>query len=156
MGKSMKEVTTNIDGVFLTSLKIIHVPAGDVLHAMKYSDPGYAGFGEAYFSTVESGAIKAWKRHKRMTLNVVVPVGSVRFVLYDDRINSKTNGIYQEVILTRKNYFRMTVPPMVWMGFQGLDKHTSMLLNIADIEHFSEEADKKEISEIQYDWRLNK
>jgi dTDP-4-dehydrorhamnose 3,5-epimerase len=45
---------------------------------------------------------------------------------------------------------------MVWMGFQGMGKNTSMLLNIADIEHVPEEADRKVINEIKYDWELNK
>ena len=30
---------------------------------MKAVDPGYAGFGEAYFSMVDRGAVKGWKRH---------------------------------------------------------------------------------------------
>ena len=42
-----------IKEVVLTPLKIIENPAGNILHAMKASDQGYAGFGEAYFSTVD-------------------------------------------------------------------------------------------------------
>lgn len=148
--------TSNIDGVLLTPQKIIDVPGGDVLHGMKCSDPGYIGFGEAYFSTVELSVVKAWKRHRDMTLNLIVPLGAVRFVIYDDRQNSVTNGKYQEIILTRDNYCRMTVPPMVWVGFQGVDQNTSMLLNIANIEHSPEEADRKEMNEIKFDWNLTK
>jgi len=47
-----------IDGVELTPLKIIEVKDGNVLHALKKSDIGFEGFGEAYFSNVESGQIK--------------------------------------------------------------------------------------------------
>jgi dTDP-4-dehydrorhamnose 3,5-epimerase len=147
---------STIDGVLLTPLKVIDVHGGDVLHGMKHRDPGYSGFGEAYFSTIEPGVIKAWKRHKKMTLNLIVPMGMVRFVIFDDRKNSKSYGKYQDVILSRSNYCRITVPPMVWMGFQGMGKNTSMLLNIADIEHVPEEADRKVINEIKYDWELNK
>ena len=153
----MIESVSNIDGVLLTPLKVINVPGGDVLHGMKCSDSGYLGFGEAYFSEVEPGAVKAWKRHKKMTLNLVVPMGAVRFIIFDDRQNSKSNGKYQEVILSRNNnYSRLTVPPLVWMGFQGIDDKTSMLLNIADVEHVPEEADRKEMNEIKYDWELTK
>lgn len=156
MGESVTSGISSIDGVLLTLLKIVNVSGGDVLHGMKRSDPGYSDFGEAYFSIIESGVVKAWKRHKNMTLNLVVPLGAVRFVIYDDRANSKSNGKYQEVILSRGNYYRMTVPPMVWMGFQGIDVNTSMLLNIADIEHEPDEADRKEIIEINYDWEFIK
>jgi glucose-1-phosphate cytidylyltransferase len=151
----LKENISNIDGVFLTPLKVIDVPGGDVLHGMKCDDPGYAGFSEAYFSTVEPGVVKAWKRHRQMVLNLIVPTGSVRFVLYDDREDSVSNGFYRQVILSRKNYYRLTVPPMLWMGFQGADETPSLLLNIADIPHAPIEVDRKDIKEIKYDWELN-
>ena len=61
----------NIDGVILTPLKKITHPRGDILHAMKENDSGYAGFGEAYFSTIKHGEIKGWNRHKQMTLKWV-------------------------------------------------------------------------------------
>lgn len=152
----MNECVSSIDGVLLTPLKVINVAGGDVLHGMKCSDPGYSGFGEAYFSVVEAGVVKAWKRHRQMTLNLIVPLGSVRFVIYDDRQNSVSYDKYQEVVLAIDNYCRLTVPPMVWMGFQGVDENINMLLNIADIEHLPEEADRKEINAIKYDWGLTK
>jgi dTDP-4-dehydrorhamnose 3,5-epimerase len=147
---------TNIDGLFLTSLKVIKVPGGDVLQGIKFSDCGYEGFGEAYFSMIEQGVVKAWKRHSKMTMNLVVPMGKVKFVIYDDRQNSSSNGKFQEVILSKNNYCRLTVPPMVWLGFKGLDKNTSILLNVANIEHVFEEAERKEINEIRFDWELIK
>ncbi len=141
-----------IDGVLLTPLKIINVSGGDVFHAMKNSDDGFAGFGEAYFSAVETGAVKAWKRHREMILNIIVPVGEIRFIIFDDRNKSKKQ--FQEVLLSKNNYCRLTVPPMVWMGFQGMDRDTSMLLNVASIPHVSSESDKKTINEIIFDWSM--
>ena len=90
----------NIEGVLLTPLMKISHSKGDVYHAMKKSDNGYAGFGEAYFSMVKQGEIKGWNRHKRMTLNLIVPIGKVVFVLYDDREKSKSKGNFLSVILT--------------------------------------------------------
>lgn len=145
-------LSSGIDGVVLTSLRIIDTPGGDVLHGMKRSDTGYAGFGEAYFSSVKKGVVKGWKRHRCMTLNLVVPVGAVRFVLYDDRLDSPNCGMFQDVTLSISNYQRLTVPPMVWMAFQGEGEEGGMLLNIASIEHDPEEADLKAIEEIAFDW----
>ena len=142
-----------IDGLIITPLKIVDVPNGNVLHAMKSEDSGFSGFGEAYFSAIESSAVKAWKRHHHMTLNIVVPVGKIRFVIFDDRVEGNTQ--FQEVILSQQNYCRLTVPPMVWMGFQGMHDDKSMLLNIADISHNPNESDRKAISEIKYNWALN-
>ena len=73
----------NIDGVILTSLEIIPVEGGNVLHAMKNGDTGFSGFGEAYFSSVEHKVIKGWKRHFEMILNIAVPIGHIRFILFE-------------------------------------------------------------------------
>ena len=139
--------------ILITPLSIIDTPGGNVMHVIKKTSTGYTGFGEAYFSQVEGGAIKAWKRHKEMTLNLVVPVGKIRFILFDDREDSKHQ--LQEIIISEDNYCRLTVPPMVWMGFQSLSNGESMLLNIANIEHDANETDHLEIDKINYDWSIN-
>ena len=142
-----------IKGVIISYLDVIDTPGGNVMHAMKGTSAGYSGFGEAYFSQIDKGAIKAWKRHKKMTLNLIVPVGKIRFVLFDDREVSNTQ--FQEVIISKDNYCRLTVPPMVWMGFKNLSNEDSMLLNIANIEHDSNEVDRLEIDEINYNWSIS-
>ena len=71
----------NINGCRLSPLKVIPKAGGSVLHALKMSDVGYSGFGEVYFSSAGPGITSDWKRHKRMTLNLIVPVGEIKFVL---------------------------------------------------------------------------
>ena len=142
-----------IDGVIITPLDVVNTIGGNVLHGMKLTDQGYSGFGEAYFSTVESGAIKGWKRHHLMTLNLMVPIGAIRFVIYDDRQNSPSTNKFQEILLSRcDQYSRLTVPPMVWLGFQGCDNNTNIVLNIASIEHSPSEVDRRELNKIEFDW----
>jgi dTDP-4-dehydrorhamnose 3,5-epimerase len=142
-----------IEDVLITYLDVIDTPGGNVMHGMKVTSAGYKGFGEAYFSQVDEGAIKAWKRHKKMTLNLMVPVGKIKFVLFDDREATKTR--FQEVIISIDNYCRLTVPPKIWMGFQGLSDGGSSLLNIANIEHNPVEVDRLEIEKINYDWSIS-
>jgi dTDP-4-dehydrorhamnose 3,5-epimerase len=136
--------------ILLNSLRIIDTKGGNVMHAMKKVDLGYVGFGEAYFSEIEFESIKAWKRHKEMTLNLIVPVGKVRFALFDDRENKM--GERSSYALCRDSYSRLTVPPMVWVGFQGLEKGVSIILNIADIIHDPNEVERKNIDEIEFNW----
>lgn len=81
-----------IEGVSLHSLKQISVPKGDLWHAFKMNDEGFVGFGEAYLTQIEPHQIKGWKRHNRYVLNIVVIVGAVKFVIYDDRQESITRG----------------------------------------------------------------
>ena len=141
-----------IDGVIFTPLPIINTVGGDVLHGMKESDEGFHRFGEAYFSTIKSGAIKGWKLHQEMVLNLVVPEGSVGFVIFDDRADSETEGKLSEILLSRNNYGRLTVPAKLWVGFQGLDENDSLLLNIASIPHDPDEVEHRALDEIDYDW----
>lgn len=144
-----------IDDVTLTPLSIIPVPGGDVMHALKSSEVGFENFGEAYFSNIEFGVIKAWKRHRQMQLNLVVPIGQIKFVLFDDR-NGVESSVFQEVFLSSKNYLRLTIPPLIWVGFQGLAEENSMLLNIASIEHSEGELDRRSLKDINYSWELSK
>jgi dTDP-4-dehydrorhamnose 3,5-epimerase len=138
------------DGVLLTPLQIINTPGGDVLHAVKKIDLGFKNFEEAYLSEIQQNQIKAWKRHKKMTLNLIVPSGKVRFVLKNSQKNSDPG--FQEVTLSRDNYARLTIPPMVWFGFQGVSKKNGLVLNIADFMHDANEIERKTLSEIKFDW----
>ena len=138
-------------GVIETSLKHIRVPGGDVLHALKITDEGFDGFGEAYFSMVEFGAIKGWKYHKRMTMNLIVPLGSVKFV-FDEKCPA--NCAFSETIIGLNNYSRITVPPKVWFAFQGQESPFSIVLNIANIVHDWEESERLSIEELPYDWKI--
>lgn len=141
-----------IEDVILTPLKKITHPQGDILHGLKNIDSGYVGFGEAYFSTVIKDETKSWKLHTKMTLNLIVPVGAIRFVLYDHRENSSSFMKFYDIILSPKNYFRLTVPPNIWLAFRGIDEGLNLLLNIADLQHDPLEVMRKELSEIPYHW----
>ena len=134
-------------GIKLTTQKIIPNHGGDILHGIKATETEFAGFGEAYFSLIHSGAVKAWKRHKRMTLNLLVPSGLVRFVVID-----RKQEVREFQISPDTHYARLTISPGVWFGFQGLSEQTSIVMNIADIEHDPEECETKAISEFSFNW----
>ena len=142
-----------MEGVILTPLKQIIHPKGDIYHGMKVSDPGYHGFGEAYFSTIYCGDIKPWKKHLRTTLNFMVPVGKIRFVLYDDRLESSTRNLFFDRVLGVDNYQRITIPAGIWVAFAGIGTSLNLLLNIANLEHDPMEIERKEnLHDIHYDW----
>ena len=135
------------DFIRISPLKRIPVQGGDVLHVLKNTDEGYNNFGEAYFSAINKGTIKAWKRHREMTLNLVVPVGLVRFVFCTPDMKE-----FREEIIGESNYVRITVQPGVWFGFQGLHSSESLILNIGNIKHDPNEVDRKEITDINFKW----
>lgn len=140
-----------IDGVYLHPLKQIIVPNGNLYHALKSTDEGYCGFGEAYFTHIEPGKVKGWKRHNLMTLNLIVIYGKVKFVIYDDRSNSPTYGHFQEIELSpENNYQRLTIAPGLWMAFYGAYNATSIIMDIIPQPHNPSEADKKALENIPY------
>jgi dTDP-4-dehydrorhamnose 3,5-epimerase len=122
-------------GATITPLRRILNPKGDVFHGLKVSEDSFKGFGEAYFSSVHSGVIKGWKRHREMTLNLIVPTGTIEFYLYS---GDGSNG--ESVCLGDSRYARLTVPPGIWMAFQGIGEGLNLLLNVANIPHDPDEA----------------
>ena len=86
----------------------------------------------------------------------VVLVGVVKFVIYDDREGSITRGQFQEIVLSpRDNYQRLTVASGLWMAFAGVDTNqTSMLMDFIPELHNPDEADRKELSEIPYNFNV--
>jgi dTDP-4-dehydrorhamnose 3,5-epimerase len=138
--------SVSVTQILITPLKRIQVPGGDVLHGMKCSDPGYVDFGEVYFSIVEGGAIKAWKRHLRMTLNFVVPLGTVLFAFIDEE------GAVREEEVGENRYVRLTVPPGIWFGFKGVGNNKNMVLNLANIPHNPREIERLSLVNFDYIW----
>lgn len=143
-----------IDGVLITPLRTIPDERGSVMHMLRSDAPHFVAFGEIYFSTVNPGAVKAWHRHKVMTLNYAVPHGQIKFVLYDDRPGSPTHGAIQEIAMGPQSYALVTVPPMVWNGFKGIGLHPALVANCASIPHQADEIERLDPhgGVIPYDW----
>ena len=141
--------SVSLSDILVTPLARICVDGGDVMHALKNNDPHYSGFGEAYFSWLDHGVVKAWKCHTQMTMNLIVPLGQVKFVFCD--LDSQPE-IFRIEEIGDNNYSRLTVPPGIWFGFQGLKVDASLVLNIANIPHDPFEVKRIHKSEINYNW----
>jgi len=138
-----------IDGVLLTPLRRLPGPAGDLLHAMKASAPGYAGFGEAYFSEIHEGAVKSWRRHRAVTANLVVVVGAVLFVVRDPAVPDNAEAFR---LSATDAYGRLTIAPGLWFAFKGLGSGTSLVLSVSNREHDPAESDTLPLDAFPYAW----
>jgi len=143
-----------IEGVRITPLRQIEDERGKVMHMLRSDTQDFVRFGEIYFSCVLPGAVKAWKLHQHMVLNLAVPHGMVKLVLYDDRETSSTQGEIQEIVMGESNYILVTVPSKVWSGFKGLSDDMAMLANCATLPHSPDECERREMTDnfIPYDW----
>ena len=128
-----------IKDVTISKLKIIEDKRGKVMHMMRNDSKVFQSFGEIYFSTIYKDVIKAWHLHKEATLNYACGSGEVKLVLYDDRTESDSRGIYEEIFLTPENYFLVTIPPNIWNGFKGLAKGESIIANCLNLPHNEKE-----------------
>tara|TARA_Y100000739_G_scaffold223933_1_gene227545 strand:- start:696 stop:1121 length:426 start_codon:yes stop_codon:yes gene_type:complete len=131
--------------ITIKSLKKIPLEEGDVLHVLKSSEDEFHGFKEAYFSQIKNNKIKAWKRHLKMTMNLVVPIGKVQFNFYDENKNLLNN-----IIIGEDNYSRVTVKPKVWFGFKGLSLDKSYILNISNESHDPSEVEREPLSFLNF------
>ena len=71
-----------------------------------------------------------------MTMNLIVVSGDIKFYFTDGL------DVYDIYTVGESNYSRLTVPPQVWFGFTGLSSQTSILCNLADIEHDPNEVER--------------
>jgi dTDP-4-dehydrorhamnose 3,5-epimerase len=141
--------------VKLTHLQIVSSEHGAVLHMVKNIDSTFAGFGEIYFSTIAQGQRKDWRRHNIATAQLAVPIGRVRFALFDDRGDSHSNGATWDVTLGRDHYFLLTIPPGVWFAIQNVGTSEALIANCSSMPHDPTSIDRRPLStvDIPYDWR---
>ena len=137
----------NLKKIKVFELKKFKNAKGNVLRGFRKTDkyPGISA--EIYFSWINKKAIKGWKLHKKMTMNLIVPVGTIKFVFYD---NSK----FKEIIIGDKNYSRIYVPNNIFFAFQNLSTKKSLVVNNASIIHQKKnEIVTKKLNEIDYKWK---
>lgn len=140
-----------IDKIKVVEQKKIISDNGKIMHFIKKSDTEFSGFGEAYFSTVKKNSIKAWKMHRRMKCNIIVPYGEIVFVVMKKN-NSEDKSDFDIINLSSENYKRLTIPPNLWFGFKGIKFEESILINLSNEEHDPDEVDRKDINEINFNW----
>lgn len=155
-----RKMETGISGVFLQPLAIIPAEGGPVLHMLRsgYALMPEAGaqFGEIYFSQVDTGAVKAWKLHKRQNQLFAVPMGKIRIVLYDGRSCSPSCGQKAVLELGRPDaYFLLSIPACIWYGFAGISAGPALICNYASVAHDPEEAERlpPDSPLIPYSWQ---
>lgn len=138
-----------IAGVTLTPLRQVTDRRGAVLHMLRADAKDFSRFGECYFSEVVPYAIKGWKRHHRQTQNVAVPIGRVRFAIYDPRESSATCDYCEVIELGRPDaYARLCIPPLVFYGFTCTSPLPALVVNCTDIPHDPAESETIALEEL--------
>ncbi|MFQ5787671.1 MAG: dTDP-4-dehydrorhamnose 3,5-epimerase, partial [Thermodesulfobacteriota bacterium] len=129
---------------------------GKVMHMLRSDSTLFTKFGEIYFSVVNPGAVKAWKKHYKMTQHCAVPVGKIKLVLFDNRVNSSTYNKTEILDVGEDNYSLIKIPQLIWYGFKGVSSKPSLIVNCSDIPHDPGEIERLSTfdTKIPYDWSL--
>lgn len=136
------EKKLKIQGLEFFPIKVFENEKGKLFHHVRSDSPYFAQFGEIYYSMTYAGVIKGWKLHHEVTQIFVVPIGSVRILLYDLREGSPTHGCHDLVDLGHDvgNYGALKIPPGLLYAFGTLGEATSLVANQISMPHRPEES----------------
>ena len=135
-----------MDEISIKNLSIINNKKGDILKGFLKSDNKTINVKEVYFSEINPKQIKAWKKHNKMTSNLIAVKGEIKIV-----VQKKDKSFVTEII-SKKNYKMISIPPNFWFGFQCISTEAGMLANISNEEHDDLESDRLDIDKILFDW----
>lgn len=143
-----------IPGVEIRPLGVIADERGAVLHMLRADAPHFQGFGEIYFSLVNPGAVKAWRRHRSAVMNLAVPVGEAVIAIYDERSDSPARGIAMDIVSGQSNYCLITIPAGVWSGFTAISDYPAVIANCSTLAHDPAEVERRPADDpaIPYRW----
>jgi len=109
--------------------KTILVENGNVKRGLRSSDNSFEGFGELYFTEVNKNKVKSWKRHTKMTLNLLPVIGDIVLYIKRDLLDTP-----EEVIFGSDDYKLVCIETNVWFAFKGI-ADVNVMANLASIEH---------------------
>ena len=88
--------------------------------------------------------------HTEMTLNIIVPIGSILFNFIDLREKSESYQTQIKLLLGDDNYKRVTIPPRIIFAFKGMGMGTNMLANITNMPHDDAECQNLELNKYSF------
>ena len=127
-----------ITGLKIIRNKIIKNKKGDILKFLSIRDNFFKKFGEIYFTEIRKNKIKGWNYHKKNTCLLTVPSGKVKFFFIDGRSKSKSYYKEEQIVISKKEYRLVLVPPGIWFSFKSLNK-LSIVANCINNPHSDKE-----------------
>ncbi len=127
------------------NIKIIKNSNGNILKGIDKNSIYFNGFGELYFSLIKKNSIKAWKKHNKITSVFFVPMGNVKFVLFND-------GKFKSYNIGENNYRLLRIKPKIWYGFKGIGKDKNIIVSLINKVHNDKEMERKNLDFFKFNW----
>jgi dTDP-4-dehydrorhamnose 3,5-epimerase len=145
-----------IDGVAARRAKVIGDERGRLGEIMRADDPWFEKFGQVYFTTTYPQVVKAWHYHKKQTDHFYVIKGTVKMALYDERKDSPTYGMVNELYLGEQCPGLVRIPPGVQHGWMCVGPSEAYIVNVVSEMYNYDEPDEFRTpphdNHIPYDW----
>ncbi|GAB6087933.1 polysaccharide biosynthesis C-terminal domain-containing protein [Alkaliphilus crotonatoxidans] len=145
-----------IHGVEIKELDYRCDERGRLIEILRNDEAMFNGFGQVYLTTVYPGVVKAWHYHKLQEDHFFVVKGMLKLVLYDDRPDSETKGMVNEIFMGEYKTILVKIPPMVYHGFKGIGIGETLVLNIPTKAYNHQQPDEYRIdpheNHIPYQW----
>ena len=145
-----------IDGVEARRAKVIPDERGRLGEILRADDPWFEKFGQVYFTTTYPGVVKAWHYHQKQTDHFYVVRGLVKIGLYDDRKDSPTHGVVNELYLGEHLPGLVRIPPGVQHGWMCVGQVEAIIVNMVtepyDYRNPDEFRTHPHDNDIPYDW----
>lgn len=122
-------------GVKIHNLNRICDERGSIWHMLRSDADHFEQFGEIYFATIYPGVVKGWHEHTEQTQNYAVVSGMIKLVLYDNRPNSETFQMIQEIFIGDENYKLVTIPPGIINGYKSITSGRAIVANCSTLPH---------------------
>ena len=147
-----------IEGVKIKELKFIPDERGRLIEILRKDDLIFESFGQVYVTTAYPNVVKAWHLHKKQDDFISCIKGMIKFVLFDQRKKSKTNGIINEFFIGEYNPMLIKIPANVWHGFKCISNEEAIVINIPTRAYNKNNPDEFRMpynsKKIGYDWEL--
>jgi dTDP-4-dehydrorhamnose 3,5-epimerase len=146
-----------IHQVSVVPLKKVVNERGHLLEIQRADDPHFPGFGQAYVTMTFPSVVKAWYRHHKQIDQIALASGSLLLVLFDDRPESPTSGLVQQIQINEQAPLLVQIPTGVWHGFQAIGNDPACLLHLnsapIDLENKDEDRLPHDDTGIPFRWK---
>ena len=146
-----------IDGVAVRKAKVFPDERGRLGEIMRRDDPWFEQFGQVYFTTTYPGVVKAWHYHEKQTDHFCVIKGTVKIGLCDNRKDSPTYKVVNELYLGEHTPGVVKIPPGVQHGWMCVSDCEAYIINmVSEMYNYSQpdeyRTDAHE-NDIAYEWK---
>lgn len=111
-----------------------------------------------YQITIRPGQVKGWQKHLKQDDRLFTSLGTIQVVLYDDREDSPTYGMVNELFFGEQNRVLFVIPAGVYHAIKNVDcTKDAVLVNVPTRAYDYKDPDKYRLpldnDLIPYTWR---